>query len=108
MELVGGVGVLVPAFSGLGALLLLAVDVGAFFAQVRFLHADWIHPIVIGAILAALICSGTRSAHGLECEDFTRPETPPVRPDSGRLVPSVPINWNVARWSEAGHQSSLT
>jgi putative oxidoreductase len=55
MEVVGGVAVLVPAFSGLGALLLLVVDVGAFFAQIMFLHEDWIHTIVIGAILAALV-----------------------------------------------------
>ena len=52
---VGRVAVLVPAFSGLGALLLLVVDVGAFFAQILFLHEDWIHTIVIGAILAALV-----------------------------------------------------
>jgi putative oxidoreductase len=31
------------------------VDVGAFFAQILFLHQDWIHPIVIGAVLVALI-----------------------------------------------------
>jgi len=55
MELVGGVAVLVPAVSGLGALLLLVVDVGAFFAQILFMHQDWIHTIVIGAILVALI-----------------------------------------------------
>jgi hypothetical protein len=79
MEVVGGVAVLVPAFSGLGALLLLVVDVGAFFAQILFLHEDWIHTIVIGAILAALvylqlsICSGTRSAHGWDCEASERP-----------------------------------
>ena len=55
LEVVGGIAVLVPAVSGLGALLLLVVDVGAFFAQILFLHEDWIHTIVIGAILVALI-----------------------------------------------------
>jgi putative oxidoreductase len=55
LELVGGVAVLIPAVSGLGALVLLVVDVGAFFAQVLFLHQDWIHTIVIGAILVALV-----------------------------------------------------
>jgi putative oxidoreductase len=55
MELVGGLAVLVPTVSGLGALLLLVVDVGAFFAQILFMHEDWIHTIVIGAILVALI-----------------------------------------------------
>jgi len=51
MELAGGVAVLVAAISGLGALLLLVVDVGAFFAQILFMHGDFVHAIVIGAIL---------------------------------------------------------
>lgn len=55
LELVGGICVLIPTISGLGAIALLVVDVGAFFAQILFLHQDWIHPIVIGAILVALI-----------------------------------------------------
>lgn len=55
MELVGGVAVLVPTVSGLGALLLLVVDVGAFFAQILYMHEDWGQTIVIGAILVALI-----------------------------------------------------
>jgi uncharacterized membrane protein YphA (DoxX/SURF4 family) len=55
LELVGGICVLVPTISGLGAIVLLVVDVGAFFAQIMFLHQDWIHPIVIGAILVVLI-----------------------------------------------------
>lgn len=33
---------------------MLVVDIAAFFAQVLFIHMDWIHTIVIGAILAAL------------------------------------------------------
>jgi putative oxidoreductase len=55
LEVVGAIALLTPAVSGLGALLLLIVDVGAFFAQVLFIHEDWIHTIVIGAILAALV-----------------------------------------------------
>jgi uncharacterized membrane protein YphA (DoxX/SURF4 family) len=55
LETIGGLAILVPAVSGLGALLLLVVDVGAFFTQVVFIHEDWIHTIVIGAILVALI-----------------------------------------------------
>ena len=62
LEVVGGIAVLVPAVSGLGALLLLVVDVGAFFAQILFLHEDWIHTIVIGAILVALIYLQRQSA----------------------------------------------
>ena len=62
LEGVGGIAVLVPAVSGLGALLLLVVDVGAFFAQILFLHEDWIHTIVIGAILVALIYLQRQSA----------------------------------------------
>ena len=55
LELAGGIWVLIPTISGVGAIVLLVVDVGAFFAQILFLHQDWIHPIVIGAILVALI-----------------------------------------------------
>ncbi len=55
LELVGGIAVLVPVVSGLGAVLLLVVDVGAFFAQILFLHEDWIHTIIVGAILVTLI-----------------------------------------------------
>ncbi|MFG1211524.1 DoxX family protein [Xanthobacter flavus] len=55
IEVVGAVALLVPAVSGFAAVLLLLVDIGAFVAQVAILHVDWIHTIVIGAILAALI-----------------------------------------------------
>jgi hypothetical protein len=39
----------------LAALLLLAIDFGAFIAQITVLHIDWIHTIIIGLVLAALI-----------------------------------------------------
>jgi uncharacterized membrane protein YphA (DoxX/SURF4 family) len=55
VELVGGIAVLVPAVSVFGAILLLAVDAGALVAQLAAIHKDWIHTIVIGAILATLI-----------------------------------------------------
>ncbi len=55
LELVGGVAVLLPAVSALGAALLLVVDVGACIAQVEVLHQDWIHTIVIGTLLTVLI-----------------------------------------------------
>ena len=55
LEVVGAVATLVPAVSALGAVLLLLVDAGAFVAQVGVLHMDWIHTIVIGAVIAALI-----------------------------------------------------
>ncbi len=55
LELLGGICDLIPTVSGLGAIVLLVVDVGAFFAQILFLDLDWIHTIVIGAILVALI-----------------------------------------------------
>jgi len=35
--------------------ILLAVDVGAFVAQIAVLHGDWIHAIVIGALLGTTI-----------------------------------------------------
>jgi uncharacterized membrane protein YphA (DoxX/SURF4 family) len=55
LEVVGAVATLVPAVSPLGAVLLLAVDAGAFVAQVAVIHMDWVHTIVIGAVIAALI-----------------------------------------------------
>jgi hypothetical protein len=55
VEIIGGVSVLMPSYSALGALLLNIVDVGALVAQIAVLHMDWIHPIIIGALLAALV-----------------------------------------------------
>ena len=55
IEILGADSAADSAYSGLGALALLVVDVGAFFAQIAFIHSDWIHTIVIGAILAALV-----------------------------------------------------
>ena len=55
VELVGGIAVLIPIVSGFAALLLLGVDLGALVAQVTLIHQDWIHTIVIGAILVALV-----------------------------------------------------
>ncbi len=55
LELAGGVAVAVPPVSVFGAMLLLAVDAGALVAQLSVIHQDWIHTIVIGAILITLI-----------------------------------------------------
>jgi uncharacterized membrane protein YphA (DoxX/SURF4 family) len=55
LEIIGGLAVLAPSFSALGAGLLLVIDVGAFIAQIAILHMDWIHPIIIGALLGALV-----------------------------------------------------
>lgn len=55
LEVVGAVLVLAPRTTWIGAAVLLFVDVGAFFAQVVTLHMDWIHTVVVGAILVALI-----------------------------------------------------
>jgi len=55
LEVIGGVAVLVPRFSVIGAGVLLFVDIGAFGAQVMVLHQDWIHAVVIAALLVLLI-----------------------------------------------------
>jgi putative oxidoreductase len=55
LELAGAIAILVPSISVFGAIVLLAVDVGAFVTQIAILHGDWIHTLVIGAILAAAI-----------------------------------------------------
>ena len=54
-EVAGAILVLIPSFTGWGALLLLCVDIGAFFAQAFVLHGDVIHTIVIGAVIAVLL-----------------------------------------------------
>ena len=62
-EIAGAILLLVPAVSAFGALLLLAVDIGAFVAQVTVLHQDWIHTVVIGVVLAgSSISSAGRSS----------------------------------------------
>ena len=40
------------------------MELGAFFAQILFMHEDWIHTIVIGAILVALIYPQRDSIRG--------------------------------------------
>lgn len=55
LELAGAIALLIPAVSILGVALLLLVDLGAFFAQVTVLHIDWIHTLVIAALLGAVI-----------------------------------------------------
>jgi putative oxidoreductase len=55
LELIGVILLMWPRFSIRGALWLLAIDIAAFFTQIFVLHMDWIHPIVIGALLVALI-----------------------------------------------------
>jgi putative oxidoreductase len=55
LELAGAIAILVPSVSVFGAIVLLAVDAGALVAQIAILHGDWIHTIVIGAILGAVI-----------------------------------------------------
>jgi uncharacterized membrane protein YphA (DoxX/SURF4 family) len=55
LELIGGISVLIPRVSALGAALLLIVVGGAFVAQLVVLHGDVIHAIVIALLLATLI-----------------------------------------------------
>ena len=55
LELVGAVALLVPRSSIVGAVILLLVDIGAFFAQIAILHMDWVHTVVIGAVIGLLI-----------------------------------------------------
>lgn len=54
VEIVGAAAVLYPLTTAWGALLLLCVDVGAFIAQVTRIHQDWVHTIVIGAVIVVL------------------------------------------------------
>jgi uncharacterized membrane protein YphA (DoxX/SURF4 family) len=52
LEVIAAVAVLIPAVSGLGALLMVGIALGAFVAQVGVLHMDWIHTLVIAAVAA--------------------------------------------------------
>lgn len=54
VEVVGGLAILVPRFSLIGIGLLLLIDVGAFIAQVAILHVDWIHTVIVAAMLGLL------------------------------------------------------
>ncbi len=55
LELVGAGLLLWPSTMAFGALLLTTVSVGAFFAQLFFLHEDIIHTIVMTLILGAIV-----------------------------------------------------
>ena len=55
IEVAGAILVLIPMTTAFGALLLLCVDIGAFFAQAFILHGDVIHTFVIGVVLLVLL-----------------------------------------------------
>ena len=55
LELVGGIAILIPSLSVPGALVVLLVDIGAFFAQAYVLHMDVVHTIVIAIAIGALL-----------------------------------------------------
>lgn len=65
LELAGAIAVLVPRTSIYGAVVLLLVDIGAFIAQVTILHMDWIHCVVIGALIVGLIALQIRTPRKL-------------------------------------------
>ena len=54
LELAGAALLLWPATTGIGALLLTCVSLGAFVAQLLVLHEDIIHTIVMAVILGAI------------------------------------------------------
>jgi hypothetical protein len=55
VEVIGAIAVLIPRTTPWGALLLLCVDVGAFFAQLLRIHDDVIHTFVVAAFLLVLL-----------------------------------------------------
>jgi putative oxidoreductase len=55
LEVVGGISIFIPRASIIGAATLLLVDTGAFIAQISVLHVDWIHTVIIGALLVLLV-----------------------------------------------------
>ncbi len=55
LEVCGGLLLIVPRSALVGVCCLLAVDVGAFIAQLTKLHGDVVHTIVIGALLLLIV-----------------------------------------------------
>lgn len=55
VEIIGSLALLVPRVSIWGAILLLAVDMGAFITQVGVLHLERIHTVVLAAMLIGVI-----------------------------------------------------
>ncbi|WP_036173992.1 DoxX family protein [Massilia sp. 9096] len=56
LELIGAVTIVVPRFSIVGAIVMLTVDLGALFAHLTVLGCDWIHAVIMAALLGVLIC----------------------------------------------------
>lgn len=55
VELAGGILLLIPSLSVIGAAILLCVDAGAFVAQLTAIHMDLVHTFVIAAVIALLV-----------------------------------------------------
>jgi putative oxidoreductase len=61
IEISGALLLLWPRTSAIGALILIAVSVGAFFVQVIIMHGDVVHTLVLAAVSGLLVWAG-RSA----------------------------------------------
>jgi uncharacterized membrane protein YphA (DoxX/SURF4 family) len=55
LEISGAVLLLWPGRTAIGAALLACVCVGAFFAQILAIHMDFVHTIVLAAILLSIV-----------------------------------------------------
>jgi len=60
VEIGGAILLLIPRATFFGAIVLTAVCIGAFFAQILVLHQDSIHAIVMAVVLAAFAWSQRR------------------------------------------------
>jgi uncharacterized membrane protein YphA (DoxX/SURF4 family) len=63
LELGGAALLLWPSTAVFGALLLTIVCVGAFLAQLLFLHEDVIHTVVIALVLGAIVWANRDQIH---------------------------------------------
>jgi putative oxidoreductase len=68
LEILGALLLLWPAASGLGALILLGISVGAIFVQAFFMHGDVVHTLILSAANAGLVWANRRQLLG-----FLRP-----------------------------------
>ncbi len=69
LELSGAVLLLIPRLALYGAVLLAVVCVGALIAQIAAIHQDWIHCVVMAALLVFVAYQCRGAARGLAGDD---------------------------------------
>lgn len=55
LEIIGVIGLLIPALSAFGAIILLGIAAGAFVVQLLVVHGDLVHPVVLVVLIGMVI-----------------------------------------------------